>query len=130
MQRKRKKRPVTLIEIMIVILLIGLIGGALTFNMRGSLDKGRVFKTEQNKARIYDAIMLEYAKGENTLEQLTKNPTEVLKNCPFIKEGEKLLKDGWGEPFSISVDGTDDVKIVSQKLDTWNQNHAFQPEKK
>ncbi len=61
-----KKQAITLIEIMIVILLIGLIGGTLAYNMRGSLDKGKEFKTEQNKSKLYDVLMLEYAKGEKS----------------------------------------------------------------
>ena len=60
---KIKKRFITLIEIMIVILLIGLIGGALAFNMRGSIDEGKAFKSEQNISRLHDVLMMEYANG-------------------------------------------------------------------
>jgi len=118
MKGKRKKRPVTLIEIMIVILLIGLIGGALAFNMRGSVDKGRVFKTEQNISRVYDALMMEYAKGENDLKQIVDNRVTVLKECPFVKDGPKLLKDAWGNDLSITIDQeADDIVVTSPKLD-------------
>ena len=39
----RKKRAITLLEIMIVILLIGLIGGVVSYNLKGTLDKGKAF---------------------------------------------------------------------------------------
>lgn len=120
---KRKKRPVTLIEIMIVILLIGLIGGALAFNMRGSVDKGKVFKTEQSIARVYDALMLEHAKGEKNLKEIVNGKEEILKNCPFLKNGEKLLKDAWGNELKITVKN-EDLVITSAGIEAWNAKHA------
>ncbi len=62
----------TLIEIMIVILLIGMIGGALAFNMRGSMDEGKKFKTRQNIARVYDILMMEHAEGTSLEEVVEK----------------------------------------------------------
>lgn len=123
MNKKRKKRPVTLIEIMIVILLIGVIGGALAFNMRGSMDKGRVFKTEQNMARVYDALMMEYAKGEDSLENIVKKRDTVLDKCPFLKDGSKLLKDAWGGELAVSIEG-DEVVVTSDKMEKWKQKHG------
>ena len=116
--KKKKKRPVTLIEIMIVILLIGLIGGALAFNMRGSMDKGRVFKTEQNKARVYDALMMANAAGEFNLSDHDKEDVvkQVLQDSPFIKDADTALLDGWGTRLVIDLDGDDDLDIYSQRL--------------
>lgn len=121
--KKRKKRPVTLIEIMIVILLIGIIGGALAFNMRGSVDKGKVFKTEQSMARVYDALMMEYAKGEKDLNKIVLEKKQILKKCPFLKNGEQLLKDAWGNDLKVEIKN-DDLKITSPGVESWNQKHA------
>lgn len=124
MKGKRKKRAVTLIEIMIVILLIGLIGGALAFNMRGSMDKGRVFKTEQNISRVYDALMMEYAKGERDLSEIVQDKENILKSCPFLKDGKSLLKDAWGGDLKISIDTqSDEIVVSSPKMDAWNKKH-------
>lgn len=114
--KKKKKKPVTLIEIMIVILLIGLISGALAFNMRGSADKGRLFKTDQNCERVYDALMLALANGEITLEQCENNVEvkRVLKNSLWLKDGESLLKDAWGQDLVIKPKN-DDIEVYSQK---------------
>lgn len=122
MAKKRKKRPVTLIEIMIVILLIGLIGGALAYNMRGSLDQGKAFKTEQNISRAYDILMMKCAEGES-LDAIVEKPGDFLKNSPLVKDAEKLLVDGWGAPMTCTKDG-DDIKITSEKLKTWNTQHG------
>lgn len=124
MKRRRGKRSVTLIEIMIVILLIGMIGGALAFNMRGSMDKGRVFKSEQNASRVYDALMMEYARGEFTLDQIIEKKVDIVSKSPFIKEPAKILKDGWGEDLKIDKNGDDDLAVFSEKARAWETAHA------
>lgn len=112
--KKNRKRPLTLIEIMIVILLIGLISGALAFNMRGSVDKGKLFKTEQNCTRVYDALMMAYAQGEMTLQQIVAEKELVLVDSPLIKDAEKVLKDGWGQDLIVKIQG-DDLDVYSKK---------------
>jgi len=122
--KKRKRYPVTLIEIMIVIVLISLIGGALAFNMRGSLDQGRAFKTEQNISRVYDTLMMEYAKGDADLKTIVNNKEKILERSSLFKEGEKLLKDGWGQDLSFQVEvRADDINITSKKLKNWKDKH-------
>ncbi|MCH9608555.1 MAG: hypothetical protein S4CHLAM45_11330 [Chlamydiales bacterium] len=115
---KKKKRSVTLIEIMIVIMLIGLIGGALAFNMRGSMDQGRVFKTEQNQARIQDILTLEIAKGEDPAKIKSTWETKV-KESPLANQD--IVFDGWKDKFEVSVDGEGEVVVVSKKLNTYNK---------
>ena len=127
MKGKRKKRPVTLIEIMIVILLIGLIGGALAFNMRGSMDKGKVFKSEQNASRVYDSLMMEYAKGTININEIVGNKEAILKilnESPLVKDAEKILKDGWGEELQIVAKGDNDLDVYSQRLRNSQNEHA------
>lgn len=115
-RERRKKRAITLIEIMIVILLIGLIGGALAYNMRGSLEEGRAFKTRQNKSRLYDLLMLEYAQGDRNLKEIADQWSHIIKQSPLVK-GDDLLKDGWNEPFRVEVSiEYDDLIITSNKL--------------
>jgi type II secretory pathway pseudopilin PulG len=116
MKQTRKKRAITLIEIMIVLLLIGLIGGALAFNMRGSVDKGRLFKTEQNCTRVADALNFAYASGEITLHDITNMETvrSILARSPFIKDIEATLKDGWGNPLEIRV-VEEEIVVASSK---------------
>jgi prepilin-type N-terminal cleavage/methylation domain-containing protein len=116
-KNQQKKRAVTLIEIMIVILLIGLISGALMFNMRGSLDKGRIFKTKQNSQRVYDALMMAYASGEFQLADVSKDDVvlAVLNQSPLIKNGAEALKDGWGDRFTLSI-VDNDIKVTSSHV--------------
>ncbi len=113
--KKMKKRPITLLEIMIVIFLIGLIGGVVGYNMKGSLDEGRAFKTEQASLRVREILLLEVANGAE-LDQVVGDSFSCLKNSGLCENPDKLLKDGWNQPFVIKKKGNHDISVVSQKL--------------
>ncbi len=111
-----KKRALTLIEIMIVIMLITLISGAIGYNMKGALSKGKVFKTKQAKEQLHDQLLLCVDEG-NSFSDVARRPEYYLKELGLAKNPKKLLEDGWGTRFQISVtsDNTD-FKIVSPNL--------------
>lgn len=119
----KKKRSITLIEIMIVILLIGLIGGALAYNMRGSLEKGRAFKTEQHIERLHDILMLEHARTDQALRTIVNNKREIVQRSPLVKNGLSILRDGWGNELTIDI-VNDDLRITSEKLRVFKENHG------
>ena len=98
-----KKRALTLIEIMIVILLITLIGGAVGYNVKGSLKKGRDFKTEQAKAQLEDIFELCVQEGKDP-RKIVEKPIEFLTESGLAKDPKKLLQDGNGRDFKISYD--------------------------
>ena len=110
----KKKQALTLLEIMIVIVLIGLISSVLGFSMKGSLDKGKVFKTERAIQLIEDTLMLEVAKGASIEDVVAKAET-YLKNSGMVKNAENILKDGWGESFKIEEKG-DQISVTSKRL--------------
>ncbi|MCH9612272.1 MAG: hypothetical protein S4CHLAM102_07580 [Chlamydiia bacterium] len=119
-----KKKYFTLLEIMLVIFIIGLIGSALGISMKGSLDEGRAFKTEQGAKQIYDVLTLELAKG-GKLDAVLKKPEKYLARSGFIKDPKKLLVDGWGNPYQIEADQSgEDIRVVS------NRFYQFQSNKK
>lgn len=116
---RKGKRSITLIEIMIVIFLIGIIGGTLAFNMRGSMDQGRAFKTEQTISRVHDILMLEYASTDKELGEIAKNWQQILKNSPLVSnQGKDLLTDGWNKELKVELsENLDDLHITSPKLE-------------
>ncbi|NGX59548.1 MAG: hypothetical protein KR126chlam3_00700 [Chlamydiae bacterium] len=116
----KKKRAFTLLEIMIVIFLIGLIGSVIGYNMKGSLDEGKGFKTKQARIKIKEILELEMAKGINP-EDLLEHPEKFLKAAGIVKKPEKMLFDGWGEKFELSYNDEGSLKVYSKKYDSWKR---------
>ncbi len=115
--KSKKKKPFTLLEIMIVILLIGLIGSVIGYNMKGSLDEGRAFKSEQAASQIKDILELEFAKNDQlTAQDVQQDPERHLTRSGLVKDAKKLIKDGWGNQFEISIDDSKNIVVTSAAL--------------
>lgn len=115
----KKKRSITLIELLIVILLIGIIGGALAFNMKGSLDKGKVFKTEEGMRAIKDILYLEMANSGRSVNDVIADWDAIVDASPLAGKPEQLKKDGWGYTYVLRAKG-DDIEISSPGLSQKN----------
>jgi len=119
----RKKRYITLLEIMIVILLIGIITSVVGYNVKGSLEKGKIFKTQQAQAQIKELLLLEVAKGAN-IDDVVKNPKKYLKDSGLPKNISSLLKDGWNEDFQIKTNkNKTDIIVTSKNLQKFDKEH-------
>jgi general secretion pathway protein G len=114
--RRKKKKPITLLEIMIVIFLIGLIGSVIGYNVKGSLEEGKAFRSEQGIAKLKDILQMEIANGVSP-EDIVNNPKYYLKRTGLVTDANKLLKDGWGQPYLISQDGDYDISVKSVAWD-------------
>lgn len=124
--KRRKKQALTLLEIMIVIVLIGLIGSVIGVNMKGSLDQGKAFKSKQAKEQIRDILMLEVASG-NSIDEVVADKEKYLANSGLVKNPKQFLKDGWGVPFEVKVDRHHENIIVnSSKLQAYEQKKRRQ----
>ena len=118
----KKKSPFTLLEIIIVIFLITLITGAIGYNMKGTLDKGRAFRTEQAIEQLKDLFLMCHAEGE-PVSVILANPIEVLERYKLAKNPKKLVEDGWGNKLAISyLKSKNEFQVVSNKLDTYIAN--------
>lgn len=91
----------TLVEMMIVMILIAVVGSAVAFNMKGAVNRGKVFKTERTLERIDSILNLALLEGRSK-EDVQKNWKEIVLNSPLIelKKDSEIL-DGWGKPISI-----------------------------
>lgn len=120
-----KKRSITLLEIMIVIFLIAMIGGAIGYNMKGSLDKGRAFKTKQSQAQIVDILTLEEANGKT----FNGNAKEILEGSGLVKNVKKLIEDGWGNEMTVTKDeATGQFSVISERLLAYNEQNGIKEE--
>ncbi len=108
-----KKRTLTLIEVMIVILLITLIGGAIGYNMKGSLNKGRQFKTKQGKERLHDYLLICLEEGTSG-KKLEENPDHYLKKLGLAVDPDKVMYDGWGMKYTVKyLEDKQDFEVTS-----------------
>jgi len=118
--KKTKKRALTLLEIMIVICLITLITGVIGYNMKGSLDKGKAFRTEQARDQLRDMLLLALSEGTK-MENILQSPKDTLKNLGLARDPDNLVKDGWNEDFLIRANkNKNDFIITSKRLDKYN----------
>jgi type II secretory pathway pseudopilin PulG len=123
--KSRKKKAITLLEIMIVIFLIGLIGSVIGYNVKGSLEEGKAFRSEQGIEKLNDIFQMEMASGVSAAE-IVANPAYYLEHSGLVANADKLLQDGWKQPYKISAKGDYALKI---KSDAWD-NHKDKKQKK
>ncbi len=127
---KKKKRSLTLLEIMIVIFIITLITGAIGYNMRGTLDRGRAFRTEQAREQLHDLLLICLASEEKAdAEAIAKKPAEYLKRSGLAKDPDRLVLDGWKNPFQITVSkDKSDFLVRSEALEKYNKKKGISVE--
>lgn len=117
---KRKKRSVTLIEMIVVMLLIATIAGALAYNYQGSLNEGKAFKTKEGITRIKTILSLASVENNVPLSTVVSDWTKYVQKSPLAAKSDDLLKDGWGEKYDVSTstdeDGNETVEVTSKGL--------------
>jgi type II secretory pathway pseudopilin PulG len=106
---------------MIVIVLIGIIGSVIGYNMKGSLDKGRAFKSQYAIEQIKDILMLAVAKGAD-IKEVVNRPEVHLTESGLVKNASSLLKDGWGTAFIIGYEN-DAISVSSPTYDAYLIKH-------
>lgn len=112
------KRYITLMEMMVVIFIIGLITSVLAYKYQGSLEKGKVFSTETAIKKIETILSLYNAQNPGNLDEIITHWKDVIKNDPLVNDADRLTKDGWGQDFDVTVEGTE-IKVRSQNLERY-----------
>ena len=118
--KKRKKRALTLIEMIVVMLLIAMITGAVAYNYNESLNEGKAFKTKEGIARIETILALEMAENNKKLDEVIQDWQGAVKRSPLVGKNTELIKDGWGEEYIVSVkDDKEEISVKSHRLDEY-----------
>ena len=113
----------TLLEVMVVIFIITLITGVVGYNLKGSMDKGRAFKTEQGIAQLHDLLLISVAEGKD-INEVAKEPERFLKLLGLAKNPGEMVVDGWKSAYKIEVINNEtDFKITSEKLAKYQKDH-------
>lgn len=119
----KKKRAITLIEIMIAILLISLIAGVIGYNMKGSLEKGRVMKTKMGMQKLKEILVMESELNNVSLADIDdKKAEELVKNSGLAKKTKDLMQDGWGQRYTIGYDAATKKLNISSARYTEHKN--------
>ncbi len=117
--KNKKKRSVTLIEMMIVMFLIAMIIGVVAFNYRGSLDEGKAFKSKAAIDKIETILNLAEAEGERVDSDWQK----LVNQSPLVQKGADLTKDGWGETFRVTRGNDGEIVVSSNRLEKYVQDN-------
>ena len=116
---KMKKRALTLLEIIIVIFLISLITGAIGYSMKGTLDKGRAFRTKQAIQQLHDLLLMCVAEGDK-INEVVKEPERSIRRYGLAKNPSQLVEDGWGNKLVVKLDESKtDFVITSSALNDY-----------
>ncbi len=115
MLKKKKKRSMTLLEIMVVIFIIGIIGSVIGYNMKGSMKKGKQFKTDYAAAKIAEVLTMECELNGLNPHAVAKDFENVLKESGMVKDVGKLIVDGYGEKYKVSY-VKDTFKVTSSHV--------------
>ncbi len=106
---RHHKSAFSLIELMVVLVLIGLLAGLISLNVRGFLVKGKENAARADIATIvealeaYYAVTSRYPTADAGLASLTEK-SEVFSE-PLIK---RLPNDPWGNAYQYKVPGQND----------------------
>jgi type II secretory pathway pseudopilin PulG len=114
----RKKRNITLIEIMIVMFLIALITGVVAYNYSGSLDEGKAFKTAAAIEKLETILSL--AQSDNVEGQWK----ELVRQSPLVQNVNALIKDGWGNEYQVEVNDDGKIIVTSEKYDDYRRRKS------
>lgn len=125
-QNKMQKRFMTLIEIMIVMFLITIITGLITYKVKDSIDYGKAFKTHQNIVQIKQILKLELLRSSP--EKIQNEWQNIVKRSPLGGNYESLIQDGWKVPFQgvrITDEGNGQfsITIESENFEDYINNH-------
>jgi general secretion pathway protein G len=124
-QRRRYEAGLTLIEIMVVVIILGVLAATIIPQFRGTTSEAKVSTARSNIAEIESALerfyvhMDRYPTTEEGLEVIVTAPGEDAKTWrgPYVK---KLRDDPWGTPFryvSPAVKGTGGFDLWSLGAD-------------
>ncbi len=96
-----KRAYITLIEMMIVMFLIALITGVIAYNVKGSLDQGKVFKTKVGIEKVETILNLAIANEPDLANNINDSWKAIIKTSPLVQNPESLIKDGWGNDYDV-----------------------------
>jgi len=120
--QKKKRKFITLIEIVIVMFLIAMITGVIAYNYTGTLEKGKAFKTEMGIERLTTVLNLYAAEHPSFVENIEGKWKDAVTTSPLVNKPNDLIFDGWGYEYHVNVDSTGNIEVSSPKLEEYKKS--------
>lgn len=117
----------TILEILIVIFIIGIVGSVVGYNMKGTMEQGKAFKTKEGISRLYELFHYEMATHDKTGKDIAETWEAVVKNSGFVKNPKKFVIDGWGQKYEVSF-VKNDFRIESKAYNAYNKKKDLEPD--
>lgn len=114
-----RKRMITLIEIMIVMFLIALITGVLAYNYQGSLEQGKVFKTQTAMQKLETILNLAVAQDPSLNQSISEDWAKVIEGSPLVNNVKDLEFDGWGFRYRVEKNNEGKIEVISEGLNNY-----------
>lgn len=110
----KKRKGMTLVELMIVVVIIGIVFAYAFVNAGQNTEKAKQARTAEDIAAITSAAAMYVAEADNQLQAISKivaDGSTVLNSK--LSKPLAHMKDGWGNPYSI---GTQTVPEANTKI--------------
>lgn len=135
--KKIKKQAMTLLEVMIVIFIIGIIGSVIGYNMRGSMDQGKAFRTKEGISKVYNIILLEMGNHDikklngASSQKIQERVKQALQESGLIHKPSQYLIDGWKNDlkfYVFNVEESYEIRMRSEKYEAFcsQKNKPFE----
>jgi general secretion pathway protein G len=118
----KKRRFITLVEMMIVMFLIAMITGVIAYNYTGSLDEGKAFKTKAGIEKIHTILDLHLATRPEDREHIATQWQAIVAQSPLVKNAKELIKDGWGDDYVVTGGQDGEVEIKSARYEQYQNS--------
>jgi Tfp pilus assembly protein PilE len=119
---RKKRRYMTLVEMMIVMFLIAMITGVIAYNYTGSLEEGKAFKTKSGIDKIHTILDLHLAVHPESKQSIDTQWKQIVRDSKLVKSSEELIHDGWGNEYQVTTSDSDDIVITSPRYEAYRAN--------
>lgn len=115
----KKKRFITLVEMMIVMFLIAMITGVIAYNYTGSLEEGKAFKTKAGIDKIHTVLDLHLATHPDDKDSIDTMWKQIVERSQLVKNAKDLMKDGWGDEYQVSKGDNNEIVVKSERYELY-----------
>jgi len=109
---KKKTHGFTLVEMLLVIVIIGILAGAVAVGLSGRSHEARVSRAKSDLSGslglaldMFEQDVGRYPTDEEGLDSLESDPGVANWNGPYLKKG--LKPDPWGSDYVYAIDESD-----------------------